>query len=100
MHTLQTGATSAMGPYSILLRMGANIIAVARPSTQKWKRMFDEIKALKAKHSNIGRVYFPSTLSEGINTLTDNGNRTVDIDQIAASAGADLMTQAPQVLQW
>lgn len=94
------GATSAMGPFNILLRMNANIIAIARPSTDKWNRIFATIRDLKSRFSNVGRVYLPSSLTDGIDTLNDNGDHSVNIDQIAASAGADLMTQTPQILKW
>ena len=76
------GATSEMGPLEYLLDHGANVIAIARPGYKKWKKIMD-----RAKRSR-GKLFFPTTTNAG------------DEDSLAKCAGADALTQTPEIGNW
>ncbi len=78
------GATSALGPLQHLLKWGATVIGVARKKPQNWSDLITMAKG------TTGTLMFPvsgdpSTMSEA---------------ELAASAGADLMVDTPELLAW
>lgn len=86
------GASAAMGPLHVLLGLGANVVAVSRgDSPAAWARM------LAAAEASCGSLTFPlrpERLPPG--TPVAQLSRA----QLCAAAGADLLTQAPEVRTW
>ena len=83
------GAGSAMGPLSVLLSLGAHVIAVARPEKESpgtWERLF------AAARESCGTLYFP--LPEG------SDPRGMGERELLESAGCSLLTQTPEVKNW
>jgi len=95
-YVVMIGAGSAMGPFSKLLELGANVIALdipgawgkggPRPASGLWKRLTDTAKA-----SPGGSIIFP--LSKPQAECAD------DMDMFE-SAGADLMKQPAECKNW
>eukprot|EP00049_Salpingoeca_infusionum_P014445 m.270182 g.270182 ORF g.270182 m.270182 type:complete len:776 (-) comp15677_c0_seq1:4347-6674(-) len=79
------GTGSAMGPYLILLAHGANILAVDLDVKPVWDRI------IKLARDSPGTITFPVKAEPS--TLTTD-------DEIAASAGANLFTDAPEIADW
>lgn len=78
------GAGSAMGPYSILMSLGANVIALDIDRPMAWKRL------ISIAEESPGTLIFPTKKS--IEGLTR--------DQIFEVAGCNLMTQTPEITRW
>ena len=76
------GAGSAMGPYTNLLKMGANVIALDIPG-RGWPRLLKI-----AREESAGRVIFPVAAD-----CKGEGDWE-------AKAGANLLTQTPQIKDW
>lgn len=79
------GAASEMGPLSQLLTLGAHVVAVDLPSGPTWARMIDQARR------SPGRLTLPVRTSAG---ATDSDAR------LATLAGADVITEAPEVAAW
>ena len=80
------GATSALGPLQQLLQWGATVIGVARKKPQSWADL------IAYARSTSGTLIFP--VSGGPPTPA------ADDAALAAAAGADLMTDTPEILAW
>jgi hypothetical protein len=76
------GATSEMGPLTTLLDLGASVIALARPASkrdpEKW------IRLLKKAENSPGKMIYP----------------TRSKDASIAGAGADALTDTPEIINW
>lgn len=77
------GAASEMGPLEWLTRWGSDILAVDLPAAQLWKRI------IKLGTEGAGRVHIPVRI--GADAAADG---------LASVAGADLMTEAPEISSW
>lgn len=78
------GAASEMGPLEQLTTWGAEVVAVDVPRPQVWERI------VAAARSGWGKVHAPIPLDAA----------GTDESSILASAGADLLTQGPEVRTW
>eukprot|EP00019_Armaparvus_languidus_P008233 CAMPEP_0168590366 /NCGR_PEP_ID=MMETSP0420-20121227/6530_1 /TAXON_ID=498008 /ORGANISM="Pessonella sp." /LENGTH=530 /DNA_ID=CAMNT_0008626021 /DNA_START=34 /DNA_END=1623 /DNA_ORIENTATION=+ len=85
MYFVMLGAGSAMGPYPLLLALGANVIAVDLNRKPIWDRL------LRIARDSPGNLYFPLAKSQA-SLNTD--------DDLAANAGCDLLADAPRVAKW
>ena len=83
-HFVLLGAGSEIGPLSMLLALGANVIAVGRPSKDNWLRL------INIARESCGRLIIPC--SENPKGMSDN--------KIAQLAGADLLTHTPEIAVW
>jgi len=96
------GAGSAMGPYSFLLSLGANIIALDLDRAPIWQRL------IGIAQNSCGTLTFPvkKPLSElksssGSDSATITcGNELVNAQELYANSGANLITQAPEINNW
>jgi len=79
MYFVMLGAGSAMGPYPLLLALGANVIAVDLNRKPIWDRL------LRIARDSPGNLYFPLAKSQA-SLNTD--------DDLAANAGCDLLADA------
>jgi len=89
------GASSAMGPYPILMDHGANVIALDLwlPGTEKrpdgfaavWEKLFE-----KARNSS-GRLIFP---------VRGSVKKDATDKELAKVAGCNLITEAPEIRTW
>eukprot|EP01121_Diplochlamys_sp_Union-15-3_P007664 TRINITY_DN1965_c0_g1_i1.p1 TRINITY_DN1965_c0_g1~~TRINITY_DN1965_c0_g1_i1.p1 ORF type:complete len:531 (+),score=77.14 TRINITY_DN1965_c0_g1_i1:88-1680(+) len=79
------GAGAAMGPYLILLALGANIIAIDINIAAVWKRL------ITAAEQSSGTLLFP--LKQPQANLTSK-------DDLYANAGCNLITQTPEIANW
>jgi hypothetical protein len=77
------GAASEMGPLQTFLGWGAHVIAVDLPRPGLWERV------IEVALEGAGRLSIPVRA----------GSKN-DIDMVAEVAGADLMTEAPEVRTW
>jgi hypothetical protein len=84
-HFVLLGATSAMGPLRLLLDLGASVIAIDINRPHVWSSL------LALARSSSGTLTFP--LSAEQSTLQDDA-------ALAAAAGANLLTQTPEILDW
>jgi hypothetical protein len=75
-----------MGPLRLLLDLGASVIAIDINRPHVWSSL------LALARSSSGTLTFP--LSAEQSTLQD------DDASIAAAAGANLLTQTPEILDW
>lgn len=78
------GAGSEVGPLKTLLTLGATVIAVARNKPDNWKQLIATVK------STSGTLIIPCK----------HNPENLNEDQIANIAGADLLTQAPEIAFW
>lgn len=81
------GAGAEMGPLVSLLRWGAHVVALDLPRQPTWERLL----ALVAES--------PGTLSVPVPT-TSQVSADSPVAEIAAVAGANLLTQLPEVVTW
>eukprot|EP00443_Scrippsiella_acuminata_P070174 CAMPEP_0115544248 /NCGR_PEP_ID=MMETSP0271-20121206/91992_1 /TAXON_ID=71861 /ORGANISM="Scrippsiella trochoidea, Strain CCMP3099" /LENGTH=739 /DNA_ID=CAMNT_0002977561 /DNA_START=1 /DNA_END=2220 /DNA_ORIENTATION=- len=88
MYFVLLGAGSAMGPLRFLLSLGANVIAVARPTA--FKSIFQLAK------SSPGKLIFPVKAGTDWQRLLEEG----DLEGLAQLSGCDLMTQTPEIATW
>lgn len=79
------GAGAEMGPYAALLSWGAHVVAVDLPGGPAWRALIDIARA------SPGRLTLP--------TRHELGPSPTDAE-VAASAGADVVTDAPELTQW
>jgi hypothetical protein len=82
------GAGAEMGPTSCLLDWGATVWAVDLPRPELWRRVIAD-----AEH-RAGRLHVPVPNAGGLDRSQLAGSA------LAAVAGADLLTQAPEVRTW
>ncbi|MCZ3388506.1 MAG: hypothetical protein LH645_05165 [Actinomycetia bacterium] len=79
------GAGAEMGPYEALLAWGAHVVAIDLQNPATWQRLVDIARR------SPGRLTLPTRQSLGV-TPTDS--------QIAMAAGADVITEAPEITEW
>jgi hypothetical protein len=83
-HTVAVlGAGAEMGPLTALLRWGARVAAVDLPRTALWQRVLDTARR------GAGTLVVPVA-------ATDDP----DVRQLAACAGADLVSEVPEAADW
>ncbi len=78
------GAGSEVGPLQTLLSLGATVIAIARNKPDNWKRL------IKIAEASSGSLIIPCK----------HNPKNLNNEQIANIAGADLLTQAPEIAYW
>ncbi|KAL3783697.1 hypothetical protein ACHAW5_005182 [Stephanodiscus triporus] len=79
------GAGSAMGPFEVLLSLGANVIAIDLDRPFIWKRLIE-----RARNSS-GSITFPMTKEQGDCSTAD---------EVYGCAGCNLFTETPAVRDW
>jgi len=79
------GAGSAMGPFPILMSLGAHVIALDLDRPQIWKRLISTARAS------------PGKLTIPLKKAAPNG---ASDDEISNLAGCNLLTQTPEVRNW
>ena len=79
------GAGAEMGPLDLLLDWGATIVAVDLNRPVIWQRLI-----ARARHS-AGPLLFP---------LRVPFSADMSDDELAASAGVDLLTETPEIITW
>jgi hypothetical protein len=79
------GAGSEMGPYASLLSWGAHVVAVDLPGRATWQRLIDIARR------SPGRLTLPVRHDVGVSPGDDKA---------ADAAGADIVTEAPEVAEW
>jgi len=79
------GGTSEMGPYLPLVKLGATVVVISRRD----KKLAALVKV--ARTTAAGPVVFP------MNRAATKGD---DDNSLAEAAGADVMTQAPELAAW
>lgn len=90
------GASAEMGPTRSLLRWGARVHAVDLPRPAAWRRLIDITRG------TAGSLRIPIALdADGRPPITTGGAVHPDEDDtVAAVAGADLITHAPELGTW
>jgi hypothetical protein len=73
-----------MGPYSILMSLGANVIAVDLDREGIWQRL------VKIATNSPGTLIFPMKVTQG----------SMSTDEICKNAGGNLITHVPEILNW
>jgi hypothetical protein len=91
-YVVMLGAGSAMGPYPLLMALGANVIALDLNLPHIWGRLF------KIARESCGTVYFP--LAKPQAELTAGLSGEAADKALAAQAGANLLEVTPQVARW
>lgn len=79
------GAGAAMGPFLTLMRMGANVVAVDINIPGVWERL------LTVASTSAGTFTFP---------LKKPQNQCGSPKELAANAGANLITDCPEIANW
>jgi hypothetical protein len=79
------GAGSAMGPFLVLMALGANVIAIDLDRPQIWKRLLTIAK------QSSGSMTFPMKVEQ---------SSCANDDELYAAAGCNLFTQTPQIRDW
>jgi hypothetical protein len=79
------GAGSAMGPFLVLMALGANVIAVDLDRAGIWKRLLTIAK------KSSGTMTFP---------LKKPQSDIADDDDLHASSGCNLFTDTPRIRDW
>jgi hypothetical protein len=82
------GAGAEMGPLASLLDWGATVWALDLPRPELWRRIIADAE------QRAGRLRVPVAASGGLDRAHLSGSA------LAAVAGADLLTQAPEVRTW
>lgn len=80
------GAGSAMGPFRVLMEMGANVIAIDLDRSGIWNRLIGI-----ARESPGATLTFP---------LSSPQESCKDDDALYAAAGCNLFTQTPMIRDW
>lgn len=75
------GAGSAMGPFPILMALGAHVVAIDLPKASIWRRL------IQTARESCGRLTLP--LHEKV------GPEATD-EELAEAAGCDLLKQTPE----
>eukprot|EP01059_Diplonema_ambulator_P007541 TRINITY_DN17001_c0_g3_i1.p1 TRINITY_DN17001_c0_g3~~TRINITY_DN17001_c0_g3_i1.p1 ORF type:complete len:739 (+),score=296.22 TRINITY_DN17001_c0_g3_i1:48-2219(+) len=78
------GAASAMGPYPLLMALGANVIALDLDREGIWKMLIEKARA------SAGTLIFPVT--------EDQGSKSDE--ELAKIAGCDLLGKTPEIRTW
>lgn len=79
------GAGSAMGPFEILMRLGANVVAIDLDRPHIWKRLIKRVKA------SSGTLTFPVKVDPAT---------CADEDELCAQSGCNLFTETPLIRDW
>mmetsp|Transcript_5716 Transcript_5716/g.11160 ORF Transcript_5716/g.11160 Transcript_5716/m.11160 type:complete len:786 (-) Transcript_5716:180-2537(-) len=79
------GAGSAMGPFEVLMSLGANVVAVDLDRPGIWKRLIE-----RARNSS-GSITFP---------MTKEQKDCANDDEMYASSGCNLFTETPLIRDW
>ncbi len=85
LHFALLGAGAELGPLAVLSRLGANVVAVDVDRPAVWRRI------LAVARGGAGRLLLP---------VTSPLPADADDERIAAAAGSDLLTMAPEVRTW
>lgn len=94
-YVVMLGAGSAMGPYPLLMALGANVIALDLNLPRIWERLFAIARA------SCGTVYFPLAKPQAEILAGVAAGDTAAADKaLAAHAGANLLEVTPQVARW
>ncbi|KAJ1565892.1 Very-long-chain (3R)-3-hydroxyacyl-CoA dehydratase PASTICCINO 2 [Nowakowskiella sp. JEL0078] len=78
------GAGSAMGPFPILMQLGANVIAIDLDRKGVWDRL------IEVARRSPGTLTFPLKIDQ----------KGLDDGALAENAGANLFTQTPEIRNW
>lgn len=79
------GAGSAMGPFLVLMALGANIIAVDLDRSGIWKRLIEIAK------KSAGSITFP---------MKKDQKACKDDEELYANSGSNLFTETPMIRDW
>ncbi|KAL7504946.1 hypothetical protein ACHAXN_002466 [Cyclotella atomus] len=79
------GAGSAMGPFEILMSLGANVVAVDLDRDFIWKRLIN-----RARNSS-GSITFP---------MTKEQSSCKDDEEMYKCSGCNLFTETPKIRDW
>mmetsp|Transcript_149518 Transcript_149518/g.261260 ORF Transcript_149518/g.261260 Transcript_149518/m.261260 type:complete len:734 (-) Transcript_149518:109-2310(-) len=79
------GASSAMGPFPMLMALGATVVAVDIDRPNIWKKLIGICK------SSSGKLVFPLKKPQG---------QCANDDELAEAAGCNLLEQAPEIRNW
>lgn len=79
------GAGSAMGPYLVLMALGANVVAVDLDRPGIWKRL------ITIAEESCGTITFP---------LKKPQSQINSTEELYENAGANLITHAPEINNW
>jgi len=79
------GAGSAMGPFLVLMALGANVIAVDLDRAPIWKRL------ISIARSSSGSITFPLKIPQ---------SDCKDDETLYQNAGCNLFTQTPMIRDW
>jgi hypothetical protein len=79
------GAGAEMGPYEALLGWGAHVVAIDLQNPSTWQRLIDVARR------SPGRLTLPVRHALGTNPVDS---------QVALAAGADVITEAPEITEW
>ena len=79
------GAGSAMGPFEVLMSLGANVVAIDLDRNFIWKRLIE-----RARNSS-GSITFP---------MTKEQKDCADDEEMYASSGCNLFTETPLIRDW
>jgi hypothetical protein len=82
------GAGAAMGPFEVLMSLGANIIAVDLDLPRIWKRL------ITIAQESSGTITFP--LKKPQSEIDTSNN----FEEIFANAGSNLSKQTPEINNW
>ena len=85
LHFAMLGAGAEVGPFDVLSRHGANLIALDLDRVDIWRRLIARARG------GAGRMLFP--LKEALPPGADD-------ERLAAVAGCDLLTMAPEIRTW
>jgi len=84
-HFVLLGAGSAMGPFRVLMALGANVVAVDLDRPNIWKGLIDVAR------NSSGSITFP---------LSTPQSDCADDTQLYAAAGCNLFTHTPLIKDW
>lgn len=79
------GAGSAMGPFLVLMALGANVIAVDLDRPGIWERL------IGIAEKSSGSLTFPLKIEQ---------SKCKDMKEVYANAGCNLFTQTPMIRDW
>ena len=79
------GAGSAMGPFEILMSLGANVVAIDLDRPHIWKRLIKRVKA------SSGTLTFPVKVDP---------KSCADEDALCNASGCNLFTETPMIRDW
>mmetsp|Transcript_1219 Transcript_1219/g.3464 ORF Transcript_1219/g.3464 Transcript_1219/m.3464 type:complete len:759 (-) Transcript_1219:35-2311(-) len=85
-HFVLLGAGSAMGPFLVLMALGANVVAIDLDRPGIWKRL------IGIARKSPGSLTFPMKKEQAACGESD--------DELYASSGCNLFTQTPMIRDW